>query len=132
MPAGRKSFEPTEQQRRMVESLAGCGMPQESIARIMEIDAKTLRKHFRRELDCGADKANAQVAGALFKMAISCKCVAATIFWLKTRLKWKDSLRLEHAGADRDVVSVASVRAMLAEASLSRPKEDEDEQSITA
>jgi len=30
------------------------------------------------------------------------------------------------------VLSIASARAMLAEASLSRPKEDEDEQSITA
>jgi hypothetical protein len=131
MPAGRKSFEPTEQQRRMVESLAGCGLPQESIARIVAIDAKTLRKHFRQELDCGADKANAQVAGALFKMATSCKCVLATIFWMKTRLKWKDSLQLEHTAANGEMLSMASARAMLAEACLSRPKEDEDEQPIT-
>jgi hypothetical protein len=65
MPAGRRKFEPTEQQRRMAESLAGCGTPQDAIARIMEIDPKTLRKHFRRELACGADKAIAQVANGV-------------------------------------------------------------------
>jgi hypothetical protein len=32
-------------------------------ARVVGVDAKTLRKHYREELDLGETKANAQVAG---------------------------------------------------------------------
>lgn len=131
MPAGRKNFEPTEQQRRNVETLAGYGLKQDAIARMLQIDPKTLRKHFRHELDCGADKANAQVAGTLFKMAVSGDCVAATIFWLKTHLNWRDALRVQHAGAAGEVLSIPAARAVLAQAALSRPKEDDDEQPLT-
>lgn len=129
MPAGRRKFEPTEQQRRMAESLAGCGTPQEAIARIMEIDPKTLRKHFRRELACGADKALAQVANTLFKMATSGKCVPATIFFLKTRGRWTETSRAEHAESP---LSIDAARTMLAEATLSRPKEEDDEEPVTS
>lgn len=131
MPAGRKSLEPTEQQRRMVESLAGCGTKQDAIARIMGIDPKTLRKHFRQELGCGGDKAIAQVAGTLFKMAISGECVAATIFFLKTRGGWRETPRGDHSDADNPL-SIRAARTMLAKATLSRPKEDEDEEPITS
>jgi hypothetical protein len=130
MPAGRKTFEPTEPQRRMVESLAGCGTPQEGIASIMDINSKTLRKHFRRELDCGAAKANAQVANTLFKMATSGKCPPATIFWTKTRNGWRETSRVEHATAAETLISIGAARTMLAEATLSRPKEDDDEEPI--
>ena len=131
MPAGRKTFEPTEQQRRMVESLAGCGTRQDAIARITGIDAKTLRKHFRHELNCGVDKANAQVANTLYKMATSGKCVAATIFWTKARNRWRETFRGEHKTDGENPMSIAAARAVLAEVILSRPKEDEDEQPIT-
>jgi hypothetical protein len=132
MPAGRKNFEPTEQQRRTAESLAGCGTPQEDIARLMDIDPKTLRKHFRRELDCGAAKANAQVANTVFKMATSGKCPAASIFWVKTRNGWRETSRVEHAPVGESPISIAAARTMLAELPLSRPKEDEDEEPITS
>lgn len=129
MPAGRKNFDPTEQQRRMAESLAGCGMRQEAIARMMEIDPKTLRKHFRRELDGGADKANAQVAGTAFKMATSGECPLMTKFWLQTRNRWTS--RPEYVRDEDYPLSIAAARAAIAEATLSRPKEDEDEEPIT-
>lgn len=132
MPAGRKSFEPTEQQRRMVESLAGFGMRHESIARLVDLDPKTLRKHFRRELDCGADKANAQVLSTFHKMATSGKYPAMTIFWCKTRLGMREVSRVEHTGAAGEMLSIGAARTVLAEAALSRPKEDEDEQPITS
>ena len=50
----------------------------------------TLLKHFREELDNGATKANVKVVAALFKMATSGDCPAATIFWCKTRLGWRE------------------------------------------
>ena len=87
MPGGRKRYDPSEKDLRIVEAMAGCGMPHESIARALGIDAKTLRKHFRHQLDSSGDKANAQVGATLFKLATSGNCPAATIFWMKCRLR---------------------------------------------
>ena len=105
--AGRRKYEPTEKDIRVVEAMAGCGLPQDAIARALGIDEKTLRKHFRRQLDSSADKANAQVGATLFKLAISGNCPAASIFWMKSRLGWRETTRLEHSGPLN--ISIASV-----------------------
>lgn len=92
MPAGRPAFQPTEKQRGVVETMAAFGTPHEDIARVIGIDDKTLRKHFREELDLGTIKANAKVAQNLFDMA--CKPnrdgLVAAIFWLKVRAGWSE------------------------------------------
>jgi hypothetical protein len=78
--------------------MAAYGMPEEQIACTIGpkgIDPKTLRKHFRRELLLGATKANAKVAETAYQMAISGKCPAMTIFWMKCRGGWRET---EHAG----------------------------------
>jgi hypothetical protein len=70
----------------MVKSMAAMGTPQEHISRKLGIRSpKTLRKHFREELDFGMAEANYKVTQTLFQMASSGKCIAATKFWLKTR-----------------------------------------------
>jgi hypothetical protein len=82
----------------MVEAMAGCGIPEIKIARKVGergISPKTLRKHFRRELDTGATNANAAVARSLFNLAISGN-VAAAIFWLKCRAGWRETNVVEH------------------------------------
>ena len=94
----RPPFHPTPEQRRYVETMSACGIPEEKIARVIDIDPKTLRKCFRRELDIGATKANTAVAQTAFRMATSGKCAAATIFWLKTRAGWRETTILEHTG----------------------------------
>src|SRR4051794_19591797 len=63
------AYEATGDQRRLVRGMAAVGVPQEDIATLLEIDAKTLRKHFRRELDCGAIEATTKVAQSLYQMA---------------------------------------------------------------
>jgi hypothetical protein len=67
-----------------VEAMAAYGIPEADISRVMRLDPKTLRKHYREELDLGESKANAQVAGFLFSAAKNGN-VTAQIFWLKTR-----------------------------------------------
>ena len=62
-------FEPTDEQRRAVKAFSGYGAPQDGIAAHLGIDAKTLRKHFRQELDRGAFEATAKVAQTLFHLA---------------------------------------------------------------
>ena len=83
-------FEPSEEQRRLVRAMAGFGMPQENIATPLAIDPKTLRKHFRQELNRGAIQANVKVAQSLFQMATEGRNVAAAIFWMKSRAGWRE------------------------------------------
>ena len=56
----------------------------------LDIDPKTLRKHYRRELDTAHIRANAAVANRLFKRATT-DSVAAGIFWLKAQAGWRET-----------------------------------------
>jgi hypothetical protein len=91
----RKAFVVTDAMRGRVRSLAGVGVRQEDIATIIGCDPKTLRKHFRDELDRGIAEANAEIAGCLFDAAKKGN-VAAQIFWLKTRGHWQENRAPEH------------------------------------
>jgi hypothetical protein len=104
----RPQFEPSGDQRRSVQAMAGYGIPEDAIARTIGpkgIDPKTLRKHFRRELSLGSAHASVQVTRTLFQMAISGKCVAATIFWAKTRIGWRET-----SGAPQNIAPEKDVR----------------------
>jgi hypothetical protein len=96
---GRRAHKPDAAQRRQVEAMAAYGIPEPDIARVVQIDPKTLRKHYRDELDMGETKANAQVAGFLFNSARNGN-VTAQIFWLKTRARWRETpVELKHSGS---------------------------------
>ena len=90
---GRRAHKPDAFKRRQVEAMAGYGVPELAIARVVGIDAKTLRKHYRDELDTGQIKATAKVAESLFRKATSdgSQSVTAAIFWLKTRGGWREA-----------------------------------------
>jgi hypothetical protein len=90
---GRRSHTPDPTLRRQVEALAGYGVPEADIAGVIDIDPKTLRKHYRHELDHGHVKANAKVAENLYRKATGegREAVIAVIFWLKTRAGWKET-----------------------------------------
>jgi hypothetical protein len=83
----RKAFVANEATREKVRHLAGLGVPQDDIARIIGCAPKTLRKRFRDELDRGV--ANAVISGSLFAAAKAGN-TTAQIFWLKTRAGWKE------------------------------------------
>jgi hypothetical protein len=85
----RRKFEPTEAQRRQVMTMSGFGIQQAEMARLLEIDAKTLRLHFRRELDTGMTEANVRVAQALYTNATKHNNTQAQIWWTKARMGWK-------------------------------------------
>src|SRR5580765_2975766 len=86
---GRPPHQPTTRDRTYVESLASYGVPEEDIARVMDINRLTLAKYYRRELDIGHIKTNAQVAGFLFTAAKK-GSVPAMMFWLRCRAKWSE------------------------------------------
>jgi hypothetical protein len=87
----RPQLKPTDEQRRLVKSLAAMGTPHEDIARKIGVRSpKTLRKHYREELDTGGIDANYKVAQALFKMATSGEHPVVSIFWAKTRNRFQE------------------------------------------
>jgi hypothetical protein len=90
----RRNFQATEEQRRMVKSLAGFGLKQEHIAPLVGVaSTTTLRKYFREELEQGPVEAHANVRGTLFKLATSGRNPGATMFWLKRRAGWSENGR---------------------------------------
>ncbi len=93
----RRAFVPTEAQRRQVKAMAAYGVPQDSIALVLDIDPTTLRKRFRIELSTGAAEANARVAESLYRKAVGDgpQSVTAAIFWCKARLGWTERAALE-------------------------------------
>ena len=95
----KPAFKPTDDERRLVEQMCAVGIPQESICLVVRdgIDDKTLRKHFRRELDTAKIKANAKIGGTLFNRAVNGDTTAA-IFWAKTQMGWKETNINEHTG----------------------------------
>jgi len=99
-------FSPSDEQRRTVKALAAVGVPHEAIARHLDIDAKTLRKHFRQELDHGMLEANVKVAQTLFTMATVDRNTAACIFWLKARGGWREKNALDTDGNPQQPVTV--------------------------
>ena len=101
-------FEPTEDQRSTVRALSGFGVPQDGIAIHLGVDPKTLRKHFRDELDRGSVEATAKVAQSLFNMATVGNNVAAAIFWMKARAGWRETIRTENEHYDRDLKTANS------------------------
>ncbi len=93
----KPSFNPTDENRKIVEQMAAVGIPQEGIARVVGIDAKTLRKYFDEELSTAAVKANAKIGGTLYNKAINGDTSAA-IWWSKARMRWSEKLETEVSG----------------------------------
>ena len=107
--------------------MSSYGIPEEGIARLIinprtgkPITAKTLRKHFREELDTGMTKANAQVVQTLFRQATGAPAEWKTmpdgsqvkvreeikpifqcaIYWTKARMGWREKSDVEVSGQD--------------------------------
>lgn len=89
-----EKHKPTAKTRDLVKSMAGCGVGQAYIADIVGISQPTLRLHYRKEIDLGAEHANFQIANKLFNTAITGtgrESITAMIFWLKARANWRDN-----------------------------------------
>lgn len=117
---GGAMFVPTDEQRRMVKVMSGFGIPQPDVASQIGIDAKTLRKHFREELDRGMTEANMRVAQSLFTMATTGSNVAAAIFWMKARAGWREKHEVVVSTEDEmahltDDELLARIKAKIAE-----------------
>lgn len=137
-PKAPHAFVPTPDQRKLVEGMAAVGIKHEDIGRVtinpqtrVGIDDKTLRKHFREELDTGIIKANAAVMQNLFTLATGNGkgAVVAAIFWAKCRMGWKpvEALQLlppddvDYAQLTDD--ELTALEAILAKARRAKPSD---------
>ena len=97
---GRPPYEPTEADRNTVKTMAACGITHDEIARCLGtngIAAKTLRRHFRQELNTALTQVNALVGSQVIAAAKRGEAWACC-FWLKSRAGWKEKQEIEHSG----------------------------------
>ena len=90
------AHKPTEQNKKIVETMAVAGIPLDTIASIIEVNPKTLKKHYVKELSYGLAKANTQIAKGLYEKAMQGD-VKAMMFWLERRggEVWKANPQLQ-------------------------------------
>src|SRR5207248_4687356 len=100
----RRAFVVNDAARERVRYLAGVGVRQDDIAKIVGCAPKTLRKRFRDDLDRGVAEANATMCGFLFAAAKAGN-IPAIIFWLKTRAHWRERVAANDPSANADVGS---------------------------
>ena len=109
---GRPAHVPTQVSKELVQLHTIMGSTQEIVARILGIDLKTLRKHYRDELDLAQAQANATVGGALFNKAKGGD-TAAMIFWMKTRAGWRETTHLDHSSTDGSMTPTRIMRVIV-------------------
>ena len=98
---GRPPFKPSDEQREQVITMSSHGVPHRQQAPLIGCSSpKTLRKHFRDELNIGKIQANAKVAGALYQSALDGNVTAQT-FWLKTVGGWQETGNVEIVSEDK-------------------------------
>lgn len=111
----RQPYTPTDAHRSNVALMIAAGIDQTSIAQCLSITNKTLRKHYRRELDTAYAMIKADIAGKLIASARGGNIVAQ-MFYLE-RHGWVKSERLTVVdGGDEDVstLSDAELEARIA------------------
>lgn len=123
-PPHKKRWYPTEDEIRQIGALAGYGMREDQISNILGVSESTFQLackrrdgELRQVLLKGREKANAAVQQTLFKMATSGKCPAATIFWSKVRMRWKEPAQSiefpDKDGRPQPLVSAAPPQVIL-------------------
>lgn len=129
---GRPKFEPTDEERKLVENLSGAGVPVKSIATLVRdgIDDKTLMKHFRRELDVGKARANATIGKTLFNQAVGGN-ISAAIFWAKSQMGWSEKQIIDHSFTSGDINLTNAEKLEMINKYKEKLIKDENEDSVS-
>lgn len=100
-PGGRPPFQPTDPQRQMVQVLVANGIAHAVIAQNIGCDVKTLKRHFKPQLDNGHGQVEAALGAAIVKAGLGGNVHAAK-YWLATHggPQWKITERRELGGIE--------------------------------
>jgi hypothetical protein len=96
---------PTDETRKLVKELYAAGIPRERIAKRFEIDADTLNKHYKAELDDAKDKMTSDLGTGLYMDAINGDA-GAREFWLKCQGRWSYAKAAEDSEKDKQQLSL--------------------------
>ena len=99
----RAQWQPTKEQKMLVQVLRGTGWPDQRVANALGVDLKTLKKHCAEELAVGKDKTHGLVISKLMKN-INLGCKASIFFYLKTQCGWREKDKLEISDEARRIV----------------------------
>lgn len=113
-PKGTLKFVLSDKQIEELETMAGLGIPMESIAAIFGMSKDTLEARVKDQagvksaIERGKGKVRATIYQTAYNQAMSGN-TAMLIFWLKTREGWKETDRLELTGADGKPLEVTAL-----------------------
>lgn len=102
---GRPKHEVNEDNQELVRNLSAVGTTHEDIALKIGINADTLVKYYKKELDEGRIDAVSAMAKSLYKAGMKGD-IRAMMFYLKTRGGWKETDRHEITGSDGSPVEM--------------------------
>ena len=92
---GRPPHVPDDKSRAFVKSLLQAGRSQPDVCLILDVDPKTLRKYYRREVDTAALEGYASVGNSIFMRAVGGPRrdwqkadMRAAIFYAESRMRW--------------------------------------------
>jgi len=109
-----KRWKPDEAQIRQIRALAAYGLNQQQIAGFFGVSEPTLEVAIKKDkalhhaIQKGRAEALAKVGETAYKMATSGKDTAMTIFWLKCKMGFKDTSRVEHSGPNGEPLPQAA------------------------
>jgi hypothetical protein len=106
LPPHRPPHAPDERLRNLVKWLRIGGNTQERISEAMSLDPKTLRKHYRAELDESKRDIDALMTNSIVMMGLGGEKrdwtkanITAAIFYAKTQMGWKEPPQaIAHSG----------------------------------
>ena len=119
---GRPKFKPTDEQRLLVKNLVAAGTAQDRICLCIlngkkPIDANTLRKHFRDELDTSIQWVTGMAMSRVVNGIVNHKQWAIQL-WLRTRAGWSETAAhrvVDESGKDRPL-TLGDIDAIIAAA----------------
>jgi hypothetical protein len=92
MPRGHP-YVPTDENRRVVEVMAGCGDSNDDICKAVGVCRDVLYRHYQDELENGRARCHAQVKAKLFELCME-KHPASIFFFLKTQCGFRETSNL--------------------------------------
>jgi hypothetical protein len=94
------------QEIKRIETMSGLGLTVDQMAAVLGVSKKTFERRIedtpaaKDALEKGRALAAFNVTETAYKLAISGKVPAMTMFWLKCRARWREVNVVEHSGPD--------------------------------
>jgi hypothetical protein len=128
------TFEPTQEQRDVVEATIAFGIPEAQVCRLIKnpstgkpIGEKTLRKYFAAEIAVGAVKLKSLIGTLIVNTILGRKNKDGVplgltdertrgmlmVFFAKTRMGWRETVVNEHTGKDGGPIATVGTLVIL-------------------